>query len=192
MARPSSISNEQILKAAREIFLERGPGATTHEIAARAGISEGTIFRRYESKDALMIAAMSPPTKIPWISLAEEIAGHGDARDNLLRLSREVLAFYRELLPCMTFMLSCHISPIEFCKQMDEPPPAQALGAMLRFFVAEQARGALQTKNPEISARMLLAALHHYAFFSAHGFDAHHPIDADAYIEGVVDQLMRP
>ena len=56
--RPRLISDEQLLAVAREVFLERGIQATTGEVAKRAGASEGTIFHRFGSKDALFRAAM--------------------------------------------------------------------------------------------------------------------------------------
>ena len=56
MARTRTISDEQILDAAQAVFLEQGPQATTSAIADRAGISEGTIFKRFPTKQALFFA----------------------------------------------------------------------------------------------------------------------------------------
>ncbi|MEL6856690.1 MAG: TetR family transcriptional regulator, partial [Cyanobacteria bacterium J06607_13] len=42
MARPRKITIEQILEAAQAVFLEKGFGASTQEIASAAGISEGS------------------------------------------------------------------------------------------------------------------------------------------------------
>ncbi|MEO6418509.1 MAG: helix-turn-helix domain-containing protein, partial [Polyangiaceae bacterium] len=56
--RPPTISDDRLLEAAREVFLARGIRATTAEVAERAHVSEGTIFHRYKTKDALFSAAM--------------------------------------------------------------------------------------------------------------------------------------
>lgn len=56
--RPPVISDEALLGAARAVFLARGIRATTAEVAERAGVSEGTLFHRYKTKDALFGAAM--------------------------------------------------------------------------------------------------------------------------------------
>ena len=61
MARTRSISNEQILDAAREIFMEQGIEAKTSDIARHAGVSEGTIFARFKTKEALFVEAMAMP-----------------------------------------------------------------------------------------------------------------------------------
>lgn len=43
-----------ILDAAREVLGESGAEATMEEIAARAGVGVGTVYRRFNSKDALI------------------------------------------------------------------------------------------------------------------------------------------
>lgn len=48
---------EAVLAAAREIFEKKGfHGATTAEIAARAQVAEGTIFRYFKTKKDLLLA----------------------------------------------------------------------------------------------------------------------------------------
>jgi AcrR family transcriptional regulator len=62
MARPVSIPDEVILDAARQLFLERGSDVPTNEIAARAGVSHGIIFKRFKTKRVLFNAAMNVAT----------------------------------------------------------------------------------------------------------------------------------
>jgi AcrR family transcriptional regulator len=45
---------ERILDAAREVLGESGADASMEEIAARAGVGVGTVYRRFASKDALI------------------------------------------------------------------------------------------------------------------------------------------
>jgi AcrR family transcriptional regulator len=47
-----------IIDAALPLLLARGETVTTHEIAKAAGIAEGTIFRVFDSKDALIEAVI--------------------------------------------------------------------------------------------------------------------------------------
>ncbi|MFS0674711.1 TetR/AcrR family transcriptional regulator [Ornithinibacillus sp. 179-J 7C1 HS] len=50
-----------ILEAATELFAEKGYAATsTSEIAKKAGVAEGTIFRHYKSKKDLLLTIVSP------------------------------------------------------------------------------------------------------------------------------------
>ncbi|WP_245548498.1 TetR/AcrR family transcriptional regulator [Gracilibacillus lacisalsi] len=51
----------QIVQAAIEIFSEKGfAAASTSEIAKRAGVAEGTIFRHYKTKKELLISIVLP------------------------------------------------------------------------------------------------------------------------------------
>jgi AcrR family transcriptional regulator len=59
MARTTTITNNQILQAAQVEFLEHGIRATTVGIARRAGVSQGILFHRFGSKEALFAAAMN-------------------------------------------------------------------------------------------------------------------------------------
>src|SRR6187200_500594 len=60
MARPKTISDEEVLRVARDLFRGRGHTATTREIAQAAGISEAILYQRFGSKDELFFAAMHP------------------------------------------------------------------------------------------------------------------------------------
>lgn len=44
---------ERVLQAAHELFAERGPDVTMEEVARRAGVGVGTIYRRFANKDEL-------------------------------------------------------------------------------------------------------------------------------------------
>jgi AcrR family transcriptional regulator len=51
----------RIVRAASEIFAEKGYAASsTNEIAQRAGVAEGTIFRHYKTKKDLLVSIVAP------------------------------------------------------------------------------------------------------------------------------------
>lgn len=54
LRRDAQRNRERILAAARELFAERGVDATLDDVAARAGVGVGTVYRRYANKDALL------------------------------------------------------------------------------------------------------------------------------------------
>src|SRR5919202_299124 len=47
---------ERVLRAAHDLFAERGPDVTMEEVARRAGVGVGTIYRRFPSKEHLFAA----------------------------------------------------------------------------------------------------------------------------------------
>lgn len=51
----------KIIEAAVEIFSEKGyAGSSTSEIAQKAGVAEGTIFRHYKTKKELLLSIVAP------------------------------------------------------------------------------------------------------------------------------------
>lgn len=57
----STEKQKRILEAALEVFAEKGfAGTPTAEIAKRAGVAEGTIFKHYKTKKDLLIGVVAP------------------------------------------------------------------------------------------------------------------------------------
>ncbi|MCX8282095.1 helix-turn-helix domain containing protein [Phyllobacterium sp. 0TCS1.6C] len=52
-------NRERILAAAEEVFLERGAGASLEDVARRAGVGIGTLYRRFPTRDELLAATYS-------------------------------------------------------------------------------------------------------------------------------------
>jgi AcrR family transcriptional regulator len=52
------LNRDRLLTAAREVFRERGLLAEMRDIAERAGLAVGTIYRHYPSKDDLIVALL--------------------------------------------------------------------------------------------------------------------------------------
>lgn len=51
-------NQEQLLVAARDVFVERGPGAPLEEVARRAGVGIGTLYRRFADRSSLLRAVV--------------------------------------------------------------------------------------------------------------------------------------
>jgi AcrR family transcriptional regulator len=67
----------RILAAASEVFAEQGASASTEEVARRAGVAIGTVFRHFPTKDDLLRAILKDLLR----RLAEEVtalAAEGD------------------------------------------------------------------------------------------------------------------
>lgn len=192
MARPVSIKDETIVAAAREVFLERGIQATTAEVAERAGVSEGSIFKRFKTKTELFRAAMgeriAPP---PWLADLSRRVGKGDIDEALFTLGMETIAFFRELIPLMMMAWS-NPGPNGLPASISgpNPPPVRALKQMTGYFEAEMRAGRLRKHDPEIVARTFLGGLHHFAFFELlHHEDGALPLAPETYVRGLVSLL---
>ena len=53
LRRDAQRNRERIQAAALELFAERGVEVTLDDVAERAGVGVGTVYRRYPNKDAL-------------------------------------------------------------------------------------------------------------------------------------------
>jgi AcrR family transcriptional regulator len=91
MGRPRDArADRAILEASLELIAELGVhGFRTEDVAARAGVGKGAIYRRYRSKDDLVMAAVAA-------LVSEEIAvpDTGSTRADLLALMREAVELY--------------------------------------------------------------------------------------------------
>jgi AcrR family transcriptional regulator len=95
---------ESVLRAAREIFGELGYGAPMEEVARRAGVGVGTVYRRFPSKEVLVHRIASE--EIQWLTAQAEEALSGDQQpwDALAGyLSRAVATGAGRLLPPEAF-----------------------------------------------------------------------------------------
>jgi len=77
---------ERILEAAREVFGESGSDACIEEIAARAGVGVGTVYRRFASKNALIDELLRPALEELIVAAGRALARtDGQGLEELLR-----------------------------------------------------------------------------------------------------------
>src|SRR4051812_42626259 len=100
MARPTVIKDEQVLRAAQQVFLQKGIRATTAEVAKRAGVAEGSIFKRWATKQDLFRAAMQPELQEPeWLETLALRVGRGDPQKTLFEVGLLAVQFFQRLMP---------------------------------------------------------------------------------------------
>lgn len=120
----------RILAAAGEVFSENGASATTEEVARRAGVAIGTVFRHFPTKDDLLRALM---------------------KDLLQRLTEQVSALAAEGDPATALF--------EFFTSMVEQAAARktVVDLLARTGTDVQVAGAVQALQDEIG-RLLIRA----------------------------------
>lgn len=82
-------NRERILSAAEALFLEKGAGVSLEEVAKRAGVGIGTLYRRFPTREALLAATSNER----FLSLAET----SRARDPDLTPGDALRAYLEEL-----------------------------------------------------------------------------------------------
>jgi AcrR family transcriptional regulator len=80
-----------VLDAAAQVFGERGYAATTNEIAARAGVSIGSLYQYFADKDALLVALAERHLDEAQAQLQTALANAPTEPDQLVRRVIEVV-----------------------------------------------------------------------------------------------------
>ncbi len=162
MARPRTISDQQIVDAAREVFLEHGFSATTAEIARRAGVSEGTLFKRFSSKEELFAETIGLRDYHDWQRGIAALIGQGDVRLNLERIAWLFLEAARRIMPHLMVMWSRgHTPPVKPPAGRDpvRDPVKKDIEAIAHYLRAEIELGRLRPVDCEVVADALIGAL---------------------------------
>ncbi|MFS0517511.1 TetR/AcrR family transcriptional regulator [Nostoc sp. UIC 10607] len=162
MARIPRITNQQILEAARQVFLQQGFGASTLEIAQQAGISEASIFKRFSTKEELFFAAMGIPEKPLWVNELESLCGKGNLKENLINICLQIMEFHREALPLIMMLRSRGNALPQLGGK--EPGPMRDVKVLTAFLEHEINQGRLRLCDPQTVAHILLGSLMNYVF----------------------------
>src|SRR6266481_501234 len=103
VGRTKTISDTELLAAARRVFVEEGFAASTKAIARLAGVSEGVIFQRFTTKEDLFFAAMIPPP-VDLSRLLHHPRSKG--RSLLEKITLSMLDYFRSTLPVLLPLMS--------------------------------------------------------------------------------------
>ncbi len=186
MARPIKVSDSDILDAAREIFLARGLKATTAEVALRAGVSEGTIFNRFDTKDELFHAAMELELAEPsWLIDLCSNVNRGDLVENLVALGLHGIDYFHVAIPMKVLQWSNRTAEFK-----GAGPLPRMVKKLASYFEAEMRHGRMRRHDPEIVARTFLGGIVTYSYMES--VEAGHdelPMPREMFVRGLVNVL---
>jgi AcrR family transcriptional regulator len=165
MARPVSIQDNALLAAAAQVFLEHGYQASTALIARRAGVSEGSLFKRFRTKTELFLAAMDVQSReTEWQERLLAGVGRVPVAQALKGYGLHLLERLRTVMPRILMVTSSGMRFAENYHPTACPPPLQHVALLTRYLQAEQRAGRLRLAHPEIQADIFVGALSHCAF----------------------------
>jgi AcrR family transcriptional regulator len=159
-------TREKILEAGLTLFSKKGYlGATTREIAGKAGVAEVTLFRYFSSKEKLFEEIVQQYSFLPALKgLLPEIKNM-HYRDALCRIAErflERLYERRDLIRIMHSEIHRYPSKVKgiYHNFVDE-----IFGNLASYFRELQNSGGLRGFNPEIGARAFLGMF--FSYFNA-------------------------
>ncbi len=164
MGRPQAVSDDEILAAARRCFLEHGAAVPATEIARAIGVTHTTVFNRFGSKEALMIAALGPPKLLPWAARLDEGPDDRPVREQLVEIGLVMTDYFTELAAGMEVLRAAGISQQKIFRGCDVPPPLQAFRALSGWFKRARKQGLIGDVDIGTLTQTMLGALHHRSF----------------------------
>lgn len=189
-ARPQELS-----AAALTLFVEKGFSATRlDEIAARAGVSKGTLYLYFDSKEALFKAVITEGV-VPTIEAGEAMLAA--SADDPVTLLRTFLLSWWEMIGSTPLggipklMMSEAGNFPALARYYDEVVIQRGL-ALLRTVVQRGIdQGIFRTADPALTSTLLVAPLIHLANWT-HSFAGccGGNIDANAYLDAHIDLVL--
>lgn len=186
----------RILEAAIDIFASKGfAAASTSEIAQKAGVAEGTIFRHYKTKKDLLLSIAGPiavKMVAPFLmrDFAKLLELPYDRVDDFFRaVAKDRLQFARQnmkLIRILVHEIPFHPELLEQAKALFRDIVAVRIQKVIAHF---QAQGQIKEEQPWIIMRTAASlfiglALTHLVLMPDE------PYDEDKEIDRIVDLLM--
>ena len=187
MSRPQSITDDEILAAARAVFLDKGIRPRSTRWPPVATSERPPSFDDFPTKQALFLAAMDTTVEPPWLASLEARSGSDDFRAMLIDLASEMVAHGRRIIPLIVMKMSNPaIWQGERAPSRMLPRVVQALTAL---FALEIDAGRIKAKNPHVAARIWVSSVQQYVMFETLTRTVD-PLPVDVFIEGLVDLLV--
>ena len=161
-------AGKTLLDAAREVFVEKGAGASTRDVARRAGVSEGVLFQRYKTKADLFFAAMTPPAADP-VQILWSGEGAAGNREALEEAALRILAYFREAMPLLLPLVNHPSFDPEQFFHNEAPASLQAWIAALERFLDAQHSPDSTPESARGGAALLTSALFGVALIDTAG-----------------------
>jgi AcrR family transcriptional regulator len=171
MGRHKTISDDDVLRIARDIFQHHGHTATTRQIAQAAGISEAVLYQRFGSKDELFFMAMHA-TGPDIDRLLGPVDPPEDGRAYLRAVVVRLGKYFAEVIPlALRVMTHPSFDPATLTRMQPRGPASLRDGLALRLGSLAR-RGLLETRSAAATARLLTSLAHDWALGNALGHGA--------------------
>jgi AcrR family transcriptional regulator len=154
---------KSILQAARRAFTETGDmnGTTIRHIAERGGISEGVIYRHFESKDQLFIEAVVEPLTeaVDKLVAAAEVVDRDEPLtaerqvETINGLYRQLIHTLEEILPLLGLVL---FGDPKVARRFYRQHFAATMDRLADAWREVEARYGFETESPEVSVRAIM------------------------------------
>jgi TetR/AcrR family fatty acid metabolism transcriptional regulator len=177
MATPTSKGNKrltrkereaQILDAATTVFASKGfRAATTREIAAQAGVSEGTIYNYFDSKYDLLIA-MSQRLALESLQQLDQLPPQEDVRAYVTALVKDRFDLLMKNMDLVRALMPEVLVDEELRKAYVEQVLSPALSYLGRYIDSRTRAGVFREVKTDIVGRAMIGAVMSFGYLWLH------------------------
>ncbi len=149
-------TRDKILKAAQKLFARNGyDGTTTKELAEKAGIAEGTLFRHFTNKKAILIEVATQG----WIDLLTDLLTELSEMASYEAISQVMYKRMLRLGDNYDMMRVCFME-VQFHQDLRDKIQSEVIEKMTTvaeaFFQTAMERGIYRQMNPRTIAQVFL------------------------------------
>lgn len=181
-------TRSRILRSALHLFARKGyDGTTTRDLAATAGVAEGTLFRHFTNKKAILVEVATAGWVEILTDLLTELSEMGSYKAVAQVMRRRMLNMHKN----HDLMRVCFMEA-QFHPDLQERIQSEVIAKMTdvaeAFFQTAMEKGIYRPINPKIVAQVFLG------MFAIAGFSQHtiidsqsNPQDLQEMAEGIAD-----
>jgi AcrR family transcriptional regulator len=149
-------TREKILKVAQQLFARNGyDGTTTKELAEKAGIAEGTLFRHFTNKKAILVEVATQG----WVDLLTDLLTELSEMASYEAISHVMYKRMLRLGDNYDMMRVCFME-VQFHQDLRDRIQSEVIEKMTdvaeAFFQTAMERGVYRRMNPRVIAQVFL------------------------------------
>jgi AcrR family transcriptional regulator len=160
MPRPRLVSDDEILSAVRRGVLEQGPQVSLDLIADRLGVTAPALFKRFGSRNALLLTALKPSDHPEFIEILQRGPDKRPFEDQLVEVLISLIRFQEETYPCVSALRESGIPKDQIRQFFRESPMPRAIKAIGAWLQRADAKGLCEIEDSRSLSLLLLGAMH--------------------------------
>ena len=160
-------SKNKISNVALSLFIKKGvKGTTTKEIARKAGIAEGTIYKHFKSKDALALELFTRNLDRLREKLLENTTNLTDPKDVVKVLIQNFFDFAKSEPKAYSYIMEAHFTELKKISK-ERPKPKDIFVEAIRLGIE---KGDFRKIDENLGAALVIGMMTRTILFFNNGF----------------------